>query len=53
MDSGKELLPTGEEFDAFDGYLDAICAWENFGGLSLSDAHVKFCGRPDIYRVWQ
>lgn len=50
MDSREEKLPTREDFGADYGCLDAICAWENFGGLSLADAYTKFCESPDIYQ---
>ena len=33
-----------------EGDLDADHAWKNFGGLSLDQAYVKFCQRPDIYQ---
>lgn len=49
MTSDGETLPTQEDFDAIDGPLDAICAWENFGGLNLSDAYLKFCENPLRY----
>ncbi|MFT5324134.1 MAG: hypothetical protein ACI8P0_001994 [Planctomycetaceae bacterium] len=50
MDSREEKLPTREDFGADYGCLDAICAWEDFGGLDLADAYVKFCEGPDIYQ---
>ena len=50
MAATNESLPTRDDFDAFEGYLDEICAWNNFGGLNLSDAYVKFCESPDIYQ---
>jgi hypothetical protein len=45
-----EPLPTRDDFDPTGNCLDADWAWGNFGGLNLSDAHVKFCEDADIYQ---
>jgi hypothetical protein len=34
-------LPTELDFDPLHGDLDAQCAWRNFGGLTLDEAHAK------------
>lgn len=43
-------LPTREDFDAWDGCLDAQHAWKRFGGLTLDQANAKFREAPDIYQ---
>ena len=42
-------LPTEKDFDPWDGDLDAQYAWKNFGGMTLDQAYVEFCDRPEIY----
>ena len=41
-------LPTHKDFDPW-GDLDAQSAWGNFGGLTLEEAHEKFCNVPESY----
>lgn len=43
-------LPGEADFDPYGGCLDAQCAWDHFGGLSLTEAHLKFCEHPDLYQ---
>ena len=43
-------LPTRADFDPFNGCLDAISAWEHFGGLSIDDAYEQFCDNPLYYQ---
>lgn len=50
MGSTRETLPDREDFGALPGYLDEICAWENFGGLNRTDAYAKFCEDPELYQ---
>jgi len=44
-------LPTQRDFDngVLDD-LDAQCAWRNFGGLTLEQAHAKFQEAPGCYQ---
>jgi hypothetical protein len=44
------VLPTKNDFDPWEGDLDAETAWRNFGGLTLAEAHSKFRERPEIYQ---
>lgn len=41
--------PTIADFDPWKGSLDAIAAWEEFGGLDVDDAFNKFCTCPEQY----
>ncbi len=43
-------LPTERDFDPYGGELDAQCAWKNFGGPTLDEAHAKFREHPECYR---
>lgn len=43
-------LPTELDFDPLYGDLDAQCAWRNFGGLTLDEAHAKFEEYPESYQ---
>jgi hypothetical protein len=43
-------LPIELDFDPFLGDLDAQCAWRNFGGLTLEEAHAKFEECPESYQ---
>ena len=43
-------LPGERDFDPHEGDLDAQVAWENFGGLSLSEAFQKFQENPEIHQ---
>lgn len=43
-------IPTKKDFDPFNGDLDAMCAWEHFGGLTRLQAFNKFCEYPDYYQ---
>ncbi len=43
-------IPEKSAYGARKGCLDEICAWENFGGLTLEQAYARFCERPDIYQ---
>ena len=42
--------PTERDFDPWNGNLDAQCAWRNFGGLTLDEAHAKFRENPLRYQ---
>jgi len=42
-------LPSQSDFDPWSGCLDAISAWNHFGGLLLQEAKVKFAGNPFKY----
>ncbi len=42
-------LPSKEDFVPY-GTLDELRAWENFGGLSLDEAHDKLCENPLYYQ---
>ena len=44
-----DSIPTERDFLEDHGCLDARCAWENFGGLSLDEAFKKFCENPLSY----
>lgn len=46
----SESLPTERDFDPLSGDLDAQCAWEHFGGLTLDEAHAKFRKNPLYYQ---
>jgi hypothetical protein len=43
-------LPGPSDFDPWDGDLDALHAWKNFGGLSLDQAHRLFLENPAYYQ---
>lgn len=43
-------LPTEIDFDPYGGCLDAQCAWKNFGGLNMVEAHWKFREAPENYQ---
>lgn len=43
-------LPTELDFNPFHCDLDAQCAWKNFGGLTLDEAHAKFEKCPESYQ---
>jgi hypothetical protein len=43
-------LPSRLDFDPFGGDLDARCAWNNFGGLSLKKAYDLFLTNPLRYQ---
>ncbi len=43
-------LPSRQDFDPHGGDLDALCAWRNFGGLSLAAAYEKFLTVPESYQ---
>ena len=46
-----DSLPSKADFNPWGPNApDAECAWGNFGGLSLGDAHMKFRERPEIYQ---
>ena len=45
-----EERPFKGEFDPYDGCLDALAAWEHFGGLSRDSAYTKFCENPEYYQ---
>jgi hypothetical protein len=50
-DSGiAPLLPTERDFVPHDEDLDAQCAWQNFGGLTLDEANRKFREAPESYQ---
>ena len=46
----NEKLPEEKDFDPWNGFLDAQCAWKNFGGLNLCEAFEKFCDNPLKYQ---
>jgi len=46
----RKRLPTERDFDPFGGCLDAQCAWRNFGGLTLDEAHARFSENPLYYQ---
>ena len=46
----SEPLPTGVDFDPWDGCLDAQCALKNFGGMSLDQAYELFMSCPEIHQ---
>ena len=43
-------LPKEHDFDPHGGGLDEQCAWRNFGGLTLNEAHEKFSTAPEVYQ---
>ncbi|SHI55768.1 hypothetical protein SAMN02745181_0382 [Rubritalea squalenifaciens DSM 18772] len=43
-------LPTEKDFDPCGGHLDAQCAWQNFGGLSLEQAYELFLTHSAYYQ---
>jgi hypothetical protein len=45
-----EQRPTKADFDPYGGCLDAIDAWQNFGGLSRTAAYERFCESPGRYQ---
>lgn len=45
-----DALPTLQDFDPWEGNLDARDAWQNFGGLDLEAAWAKFCDCPEHYQ---
>ena len=45
-----DSLPKEADFDPSGGFVDAQCAWKNFGGLSLADASKKFREQPEYYQ---
>ena len=45
-----EQRPTMADFDPYDGCLDALNAWKNFGGLSRTEAYERFCELPGTYQ---
>jgi hypothetical protein len=46
-----DSLPTRSDFNPWGpGALDAECAWRNFGGSTLAEAHSKFRERPDVFQ---
>jgi hypothetical protein len=42
--------PSKADFATSEGDLDGMWAWENFGGLSRTEAYAKFCDMPEIYQ---
>jgi len=46
----RTSLPKEHDFDPWNGCLDAQCAWKNFGGLSLEEAHARFRENPIYYQ---
>jgi hypothetical protein len=42
-------LPGQADFDPFGGCIDALSAWDDFGGLTRSEGFEKFCSSPDSY----
>ena len=45
-----EQRPTMADFDPYDGCLDALNAWKNFGGLSRTKAYERFCESPGSFQ---
>ncbi len=43
-------LPSRDDFDPGEGCLDALTAWQNFGGLIRTEAFDKFCSSPAVYQ---
>jgi hypothetical protein len=43
-------LPTENDFDPWGGKPEAQNAWKHFGGLTLDEAHSKFCSSPHYYQ---
>lgn len=43
-------LPGEQDFDPHEGDLDALVAWENFGGLTLKEAYQRFQENPFVYQ---
>lgn len=43
-------MPGPSDFDPWDGDLDALHAWKNFGDLSLDQAHRLFLENPAYYQ---
>ena len=45
-------VPSRSDFDEniSSADLDAEYAWKNFGSLTLPQAYVRFCERPDVYQ---
>ena len=41
-------LPTREDFVESPGCPDQRCAWQQFGGLTLDEAKMRFAERPDL-----
>jgi hypothetical protein len=50
MTKGDEDLPRQRDFAASKDDLDGMSAWKNFGGLTVSAAHQKFCEIPECYQ---
>jgi hypothetical protein len=53
MDEWNDLSdqrPSKADFDPAKGDLDALSAWEHFGGLSRKAAYKKFCELPGYYQ---
>jgi len=46
----SKSLPSKQDFDPWNGNLDALCAWKNFGGLDLDKAYQRFCENPGYYQ---
>ena len=44
-----EERPGKGDFDPYEGCLDALAAWKNFGGLSRAEAYAKFCEMPEVH----
>jgi hypothetical protein len=45
-----EERPVKGDFDPYNGCLDALRAWKNFGGLSRASAYERFCESPEYYQ---
>jgi len=43
-------IPNQNDFGVSTGDLDAIHAWKDFGGLTRSEAFVKFSSNPDFFQ---
>jgi len=43
-------LPREKDFDPYNGDLDCQHALEVFGGMTLDQAYLEFCDRPEIYQ---
>jgi hypothetical protein len=48
--TADEELPTERDLDPWNGYPDAQCAWQHFGGLTLGQAEARFRESPDYYQ---
>jgi hypothetical protein len=48
--SNEPPLPTERDFNPWNDPTDAETAWQHFGGLTLDEAHARFCEHPMYYQ---